>query len=577
MGLSDDFGRRLAEDLSRAGSVARRRDVLAWYKDLSGYSLNTLLREAQRFGWKPNRKPRADRGRLRTKLSEGQINDLARFWIASRDKKYKEPKMPLWRLIQIAEGQGIIAAGAVSVAQLNRIFRKIGLGMKELRGERDKGDPIWMKAEYPNDWWFVDVTVCKQWYLTTDRRIEYQCSATEAYKNKPGPGEGRPKLVRYMVVDKASGHFYVRYASEERVLPMADFLYEAFSPKPDMDQEPMRGVPWGLFGDKGSVNRAGPIQNMLKRLKIEWRDHMPGNPRAKGTVEVTLWWWERCFETGLKLQPAMTLEELNQWVVPMRQYMNSVKVMGRHGMTRAVAWNFIPEDRLRLPPAYEFYKKLVVAAPIKRKVYPGRIIRFSGEEYQIGGQHPTREQTELVGEEVEVLKSPYKWYKENRAIEVITVDRAIYEVEPVKKDIFGFPLKAAEIGREFKRYPENKTQKKLKEIGVVDRRGKPVSVAKITERLRGNIFHLNNQQFPEVKLIPKKGKQIVILELERKMPRLKALEELERLLGRSLNPEESRELLARMDVEVSNKWIKEVAEEMKRGFINIAIKKDVTG
>ena len=577
MGLSDDFGMRLAEDLSRAGNRARRREVLAWYKELSGYSLNTLLREAQRFGWKPDRKPRADRGRLRMKLSEEQINELARLWMASRDKKYKGPKMPLWRLIQIAEGQGIIPAGAVSAAQLSRLFRKIGLGMKELRAERDKGDPIWLKAEYPNDWWFVDVTVCKQWYLTEDRRIKYQCPATEAYKNKLGPGEGKPKLVRYMVVDKVSGAFYVRYASEERVLPMAEFLYKAFSPKPNIDREPMRGVPWGLFGDKGSVNRAGPIQNMLKRLKIEWRDHMPGNPRAKGTVEVTLWWWERCFETGLKLQSAMTLEELNEWVVPMRQYMNSVKVMGRHGMTRAVAWNFIPEEKLRLLPDYELYKKLVVAAPIKRKVYPGRIIRFLEEEYQIGGQHPMREQMELVGEEVEVLQSPYKWDGKNRVIEVIAPDGVIYEVEPIKKDIFGFPLKAAEIGREFKRYPENKTQKKLKEIGVVNGRGKPMPVTKITKRLKGNIFHLNNQQFPEVKLMPKKGKPMVISELERSIPRLKALGELERLLGRRLSPEESRELLARMNVEVSDNWIKEMAEEMKRGFINAAIKKDVTG
>ena len=577
MGLSDDFGKRLAEDLSKAGSRARRREVLAWYKELSGYSLNTLLREAQRFGWKPDRKPRADKGRLRIKLSEGQINELARLWMMSRDKKYKEPKMPLWRLIQIAEGQGIMPSGAVSAAQLSRLFRNMGLGMKELRAERDKGDPIWLKAEYPNDWWFVDVTVCKQWYLTENRRIKYQCLITEAYKNKAGPGEEKPKLVRYMVVDKASGHFYVRYASEERVLPMADFLYEAFSPKPEIDREPMRGVPWGLFGDKGSVNRAGPIQNMLKRLKIEWRDHMPGNPRAKGTVEVTLWWWERCFETGLKLQPAMTLEELNEWVVPMRQYINSVKVMGRHGMTRAVAWNFIPEERLRLPPDYELYKKLVVAAPIKRKVYPGRIIRFLGEEYQIGGQHPTREQMELVGEEVEVLKSPYKWDEENRVIEVIKADGVIYEVEPVKKDIFGFPLKAAEMGGEFKRYPQNKTQKKLKEIGVVDGRGKLVPMGNIIERLRGNIFHLNNQQFLEVKLIPKKGKPMVISGLERRLLRLKALEELERLLGRRLSPKQSRELLAGMDTEVSDSWIKEKAEEMKRSFISIAIKKGATG
>lgn len=315
MALANDIARQMVEDLIKARSRSERGEVIRFYEQCTGFSAQTLWREARRHGWKSDRKARSDKGKLHANLSERQITWLARIWIGSRDNKYKFPKMPKERLIQIAEEEGIIPPGTISARQLNRIFKQRGLGSKELRANRDKGDHIWLKAEHPNDWWFVDVTVCAQWYLQ-EGKIKYQCLTTESYKNKPGPGEGKPKLVRYMVVDKASGHFYARYASQERVLPMADFLYEAFSPKPDIDREPMRGVPWGLFGDKGSVNRARPIQNMLKQLNIQWRDHMVGNPRAKGTVEVTLWWWERWFESGLKLQPAKTLEELNHWLFP---------------------------------------------------------------------------------------------------------------------------------------------------------------------------------------------------------------------------------------------------------------------
>ena len=445
MALLDNIARQLVEDLNNAKSRRKQSEIISSYQAMNACSRNTVLRAARKFGWKSGRETRSDKGKLKANLADEQITALIKIRMGTRDKKYKVPRIPLWRVLQIAESEGILSPGQLSVNQLRRLFADMDLSNRDLRMGKDKPDPIRMRTEYPNHCWEVDTALRAQIRLRDDGRLMYVES--EDYRNKEGPGAGKPKVALYMIVDHFSGAFFVKYYNEENVLNMADFIYEAFSPKPDMNLEPMRGIPRILFGDKGSVCRAGPIQNMLKRLGIRWIDHMPGKSRAKGAVEVTIGWWQRCFETGLKLQPAKTLDELNEWIVPLRQYLNSSKIHSRHKMTRALAWNLIPEDRLILPPDYELYRELVVASPTKRKVYPGRIIKFEGAQYHIGGQHPTNEHIELVGTEVEVIKSPYKWNEQNRVIEIRTADGVIYELQPVKRDIHSFPVGGSKIGK----------------------------------------------------------------------------------------------------------------------------------
>ena len=73
---------------------------------------------------------------------------------------------------------------------------------------------------------------------------------------------------------------------------------------------------------------------------------------------------------------------------------------------------------------------------------------------------------------------------------------------------------------------------------------------------------------------------MVIETMERRMPRLQALEELERLVGRDLTGEESQAILARMsaegmDKEVNDEWIKNIAEEIKGVKKAIAAERDI--
>jgi len=573
MALADDIAKGLAAELKGAKTRAERSEIISSYQALNGCSRNTVLRAARKSGWKSGRKSRSDKGKSKANLTEEQITKLVKMRMGTRDKKYKIPRLPYWCMLQMAEDQGIIPKRKISVAQLSRLFREMGLGMRDLKLKKDQGDPIKMKSKYPNDCWFIDTTICAQWYLNIDGKFKYQ--SLEDYKNKEEPGVGKPKLIRFLIVDKASGAFYVRYYTKENIRNMTDFLWRAFSPKPDMNLEPMRGLPKILFGDKGSVNRAGPIQNLLKRLKIEWRDHMVGNPRAKGTVEVMMDKWQRWFETRLMLQKAKTLEELNEWATSIRQLINFTRIMDRHGMTRAMAWNIIPEQRLVLPPDYEIFQKLLQATTVKRLVHPGRIIRFEGEEYQLGGQKSTKEQLALVGEKIEVGRSPWKWEEANRVIEVITPDGVIYEIEPMRANILEFPMEAAEVGKEFKKSPETKAQKQLKRRGVVDGRGQAVPMEEIARGFQGNMFYVNKERFPDIALMPRKGSPMVIETSERRMPRLKGLEELEQLLKRKLNPAESQTILVQMDKEVSDRKIRQIAEEIKRGIINVAIKEDI--
>jgi hypothetical protein len=444
----------LVDELQKA-ERSGKNVVIEKYRVKTGYSRQQLYRIASQCGYQTDRKKRSDKGSLATGLAEGQIEYVAAI-IESTARQNKGPIMPVEMALEIALDNRIIERGQVSVATMQRLLREREMAKMHLKEATPHTE---MRSLHPNHCHLVDVSVCIQYYLKGGKlRIMRE---DEFYKNKLGNlAKIKTRLLRYLVVDHFSGAFYLKYydATGETRENLYNFLVEAWRKKEDV-RFPFRGVPFFMLMDAGSANISKAMTNFFKHMDIRTPEGMPKNPRRQGAVESMHRVIEEWFESRLRIDPANTVEEINDRAMDFMIWFQGdpARVHSRHGMTRTNCWLLIKSDQLRELPADDILQDLFANPEETRRVDGSLYVSFRGKSYRLKHIQGIRPRAE-----VKVVLKPYSW----PVVEVVYRDQ-VYEASPttiLPPALGGFKANAAIIGEEYRALPETETQRAVKRM-----------------------------------------------------------------------------------------------------------------
>jgi hypothetical protein len=413
------------------------------------------------------------------------LDQVVSLWLASATEKFKEPTTPLWRVVEEAENARLIAPGTLSVGQLRRYLDRHHLSLREQR----RGAPhIHQRSEHPNHVHLADVSWCRQYHLRRDGRIDVQSYArgTAEYRNKDLPRGSH--LLRFVLVDHASGALYVQYHTDETAPTLLTFLAGAWFPKrqrrevgptgverwwpapfepeawdtwsalPLHRDYPFRGVPRILVLDRGAANQAEVTQRLCERLGVQLI--IAQRARAKGPVESMMWKWERAFEGSLAVQPAPDLRTLNIWALDFLARWSLTRTHRRHGMTRMQAWTQIEREQLReLTGGWPVFRELATRAPEPRTVKSG----------DVGGYVSHEGRDWRVPDPALIYQRVHVWYSafDPDTLWARTAEGRVIQLERIRKDRFGYPEHAATIGEEYRAHPDTPTQQTQKRLAAV--------------------------------------------------------------------------------------------------------------
>lgn len=441
--------KEFAEQLGKAGQKERKA-VLSLYSDQMGYSHQALYRIARENGFCTGRKRRADKGK--SVLTKRQVDFVAALMYETR-REVKGPIMPVECALEIAVDNGLIDAGQISVDRMSDLLREHQINKAALNAPEPCTS---MRSLYPNHVHVFDVSVCIQYYLKGGKGMAIM-DERDFYKNKLDNYLAiKTRLLRYVIVDHFSGAFYLYYydAKGENQDLLYDFVSQAWAHKND-ERYPFRGVPFVILMDSGAANTSKRTVAFLKRLGIEIPPGLPYNAQRQGTVEVQHNIIEARFESKLRIQPAHTIEDLNQWALDFMIYLQATKTHTRHKMTRTECWLTIKEDQLRELPDKEILQDLNANPEEERTVDAFYEISYRGRPYRL--KHIPGL---FRGAKVMAILKPWKWPRID-----VSYNEQIYEASPVEmlpSELGGFRADAAIIGQEYKAPPETLTQQAVK-------------------------------------------------------------------------------------------------------------------
>lgn len=428
------------------------RDLVTSLARHYGVTEKTIYRWANMKGLRWRKSPPT---RGQSKISRETALEVASIVHSSR-RKSNQTTIPARDAMEILtdSGRRIDASPALVRARMR----------KERISARDLLEPsphVTLLSDHPNHVWQFDVTNCIQYFLDARAGLGERDPDMELYQNKivKTAKTIRKELLRYAVVDHCSGAFYFRYfyASGERAVDGAQFLFEAMRPKDELMEGKgaklrFHGVPFILVADRGSIMAAKANRALFESLKIDLRLHLPGNPRAKGGVEWLMHYINR-FEGRLKLRRAADLDELNAWALDWCIKINTLDTF-RDTAPRSALWNMITKEQLRLCPDEKLYRMLQRQPTIRAKANGGCIVRVDGMYYKVPDVNAARRH-------VTVTRNAYEYPK----IDVHFNDR-VWLCEPIPIDIFGRLTSGVRYG-EYKSPVRTEAQKAKSEIEAI--------------------------------------------------------------------------------------------------------------
>ena len=451
--------RQLVSELKEAKS-RQRKDVIAKYKGLSGYTKEHLYRIAREYGFVSGRKERADKGV--GALAEEQIDFVAAV-IYKTGRENKGPIMPVENAMEFAIDNGIMTRGEISVGGMQRVLRQRQLDKESMNAPTPH---VEMRSLHPNHVHQVDVSTCIQYYL--DEKGMSIMREDEFYKNKFANFQKvKIPLQRYILTDHFSGFMFVYYylAAAETAENLFDFLCRAWEAKAEANF-PFRGVPFTMLMDGGCRAKAKALgEGLWEGLSIEIIPGTPGNSRRQGSVEQSHNIWEQWFETRLRIDPANTIEELNRKARGFCIWLNATRRHTRTQMPRLSCWLMIKAEQLRELPERSELHELMNKPEVTRKVNNHKL-SYDGQIWNIKHANIPH------GTVVKVIRNIWK-YKDG----IITVshENKLYEARSIAKlpaEQGGFSVNAAIIGQEYKSQPQSVTQhavKRLEELATGSR------------------------------------------------------------------------------------------------------------
>jgi len=430
--------------------------VIEAYMYLTGKSSQQLYRIAKKNGYRSGRKKRRDAGAC--ELNETQVEFIAS-QIHVTTRELKGPITPVAKALRDAEKNNIIEPGTISESRLQAILRERNINAAALKAPEPH---IRMRSLHPNHVHVFDASVCIQYYLKGKNGKKGLRMMREDlfYKNKwQNFAVVNDKLHRYVLVDHFSGAIWVKYyyTGGETQENLYDFLLSGWDFKDE--RFPFRGVPRYMLWDAGAANTAAAIKEFVKRLGIKTPDALPHNPKRQGAAEVTQNIVERWFESGLRMEPAHTVEQLNEWALDWCIWFNASRIHTRHKMTRTDCWlKYVRQEHIRDLPDREMLQYLFARPGEERTVKGDYTITYhykrSGSRTynlkHVEGVIPNRTK-------VMVILRPFSWPEIG-----VVVNDTEHLVPPVGTVEGSFSADAAVIGEEFKRMPETPAQRMKK-------------------------------------------------------------------------------------------------------------------
>lgn len=441
------------EQLTAAKNGEKQKVIDAHIK-MTGRTKQSLYRIAETNGYKTKRKKRKDKGDCA--LNDKQIAFVfSQVKITSRE--LKGPIMPVEKALIIAEDNGIIRPGIVSASRMQSILAERQMSASAIKTPTPH---IKMRSLHPNHVHVYDMSVCIQYYLKGKNKGFGIMREDMFYKNKfKNFVKEKKKLIRYVLVDHFSHWIWVKYyySGGENQEDLYDFLLSAWA-KDKHPKIPFHGVPFYALFDKGAANTAKAITTFLNRLDIKTPDSLPHNPRRQGSAEVAQNLVERWFESGLKMQPAHSVDDLNKWATDWCAWFNATRKHSRHKMPRTECWLQIKKEQIRELPETQMLHYLFEKPGERRLVRGDYTIGFSYKNHDVR-QYNVKHIPDIQpnSSRVEVLLRPHLWPEIG-----VVYEKKEYLVKPIGYTQGGFREDAAIIGEDFKAMPKTKTEAAMK-------------------------------------------------------------------------------------------------------------------
>ena len=431
-----------------AAQPRRRAALIRDWAAQSGWPVSRVYRHLRAAGAGSMRRRRSDAGS--TRATDADLDELAAVLLAGiRQTGQATIKIPVARHVLRAGGHDL---GDLSDAQLARLLRERGIDLQTQRRGRQAHSEL---RSRPNTLHMTDASRAIVWYLPGSARPQRGLDAergVEPYKNKllsPDDRRQRLGLWRYVTIDHASGCLRLDYyqRSGESPTDLWDHLLQAWGDAGDGD---WHGLPEQLWWDRGSEHRA--IAAALDAWQVRHVAHLPGNPRAKGSVERAHHLVETHFEARLWLQPAASLADLRARAGRWARAFNANRIPGLDcrlhrrpvAAPRLALWQRIRQEELRELPADA--RDYAVWQPVARKVAGNLTVSFRHPRlprqarYSVGALQGVR-----VGGQVDVQPL----LDDGGAVVVrhaVRGEQHELRAQPRAVDEFGFPHAAARPG-----------------------------------------------------------------------------------------------------------------------------------
>ena len=435
-------------------SAKNKGDVVKQMMRETGWSRNKCYAKLGSVGYASGRKKREDAKSSRA--NEVALEDIAKM-LESGVRKTGTRIMQVTTARSILEANGVRCG--VSTESLRRVLKQRHMDAKSLKQEKAY---MRLRSGHPNYLHEVDPSLCVMYYSPGDK----QCilHEREIHRNKfekIAKKVGNKKLWRYVLVDHYSASIVCKYyeAAGENQYNMWDFLLYAWGRKEKRGYV-QHGVPDYLLWDCGSANTSKAVQRALGMLGVESITHMPGNPRAKGSVENGNKIIETQFESRIYLEPVNNVDELNESVEyfcrgwnnnSLLHYDSSLSRGDKRELQRTGLWLRIRGEQLKELPDEKVCRGLLTHEAVQRKV---------AGDLSISYKHPRQARRRLydvrgvpgVYRDAVIEVQPIIMSEDKITVVVEQLDGSIVRsvVKPIEFDEVGFAKHAPLVGQEYK-------------------------------------------------------------------------------------------------------------------------------